>query len=113
MKDEVCIMKTILVCCGSGVATSPQVSQKINDFLTDQGLDGVAKATPKPIETAKSTVENDPSIIAYIGIAPADEELQEVLDEHDVYSTVGLPWLTGMGQDDENEKIKEVVENNQ
>lgn len=41
MKDEVCIMKTILVCCGSGVATSPQVSQKINDFLTDQGLDGV------------------------------------------------------------------------
>lgn len=52
-------MKTILVCCGSGVATSPQVSQKINDFLTDQGLDGVAKATPKPIETAKLADETE------------------------------------------------------
>jgi galactitol PTS system EIIB component len=104
-------MKTILVCCGSGVATSPQVSQKINDYLAEQGLDAKAKATPKPIETAKSTVESDPSIIAYIGIAPADDELQEVLDEHHVYSTVGLPWLTGMGQDEANEKIKEVVEN--
>lgn len=103
-------MKTILVCCGSGVATSPQVSQKINDYLAEQGLDGKAKATPKPIETAKSTVENDPSIVAYVGIAPADEDLQEVLDEHNVYSTVGLPWLTGMGQDDANEKIKEIVE---
>ena len=46
----------------------------------------------------------------YIGIAPADKELQEVLDEHDVVGMVGLPWLTGIGQDEANERIKEVVE---
>ena len=46
-------MKTILVCCGSGVATSPQVANKINDYLSEQGLDQLAKATPKPIGEAK------------------------------------------------------------
>ncbi|EHI73935.1 phosphotransferase system protein [Streptococcus criceti] len=103
-------MKTILVCCGSGVATSPQVTNKVNEYLASVGLDGYAKATPKPIETAKSTIESDPSIIVYIGIAPANKELQEVLDEHDVVGMVGLPWLTGMGQDEANERIKEIVE---
>ncbi|KXI18468.1 PTS galactitol transporter subunit IIB [Lactobacillus crispatus] len=105
-------MKTILVCCGSGVATSPQVSQKINDYLADQGLDSKAKAIPKPIETAQSTVQNDPSVICYIGIAPADDALKDVLDENHVnHDLTGLPWLTGMGQDEANEKIKEMVEN--
>ena len=36
-------MKTILVCCGSGVATSPQVANKINEFLADHDLDNVAQ----------------------------------------------------------------------
>ncbi|MFT8394393.1 MAG: PTS galactitol transporter subunit IIB [Liquorilactobacillus ghanensis] len=102
-------MKTILVCCGSGVATSPQVANKINDNLSNKGLDGKAKAIPKPIETAKSTVENDPSIIIYVGIAPADAELQEVLDKNDVFGTVGLPWLTGMGEEEANQKVEEIV----
>ncbi|AXX65233.1 PTS galactitol transporter subunit IIB [Bombilactobacillus bombi] len=104
-------MKTILVCCGSGVATSPQVANKINDYLSDNNLDSKAKATPKPIETAKSTIENDPSIIIYVGIAPADEELQEVLDENNVVGMVGLPWLTGMGQDEANKKVKDIIIN--
>lgn len=105
-------MKTILVCCGSGVATSPQVANKINEYLADKSLEGKAVATPKPIETAKSTVENDPSIIIYVGIAPADAELQEVLDEHNVASMVGLPWLTGMGQDEANQKVEAIVQKN-
>ncbi|MBA1434111.1 PTS galactitol transporter subunit IIB [Bombilactobacillus bombi] len=102
-------MKTILVCCGSGVATSPQVANKINDYLNDKDLSDKAKATPKPIETAKSTIENDPSIIIYVGIAPADDELQEVLDDHNVVGMVGLPWLTGMGQDEANQKVANIV----
>lgn len=102
-------MKTILVCCGSGVATSPQVANKINEYLADQGLDDVAKATPKPVETAKSTVENDPSVVIYVGIAPADAELQETLDANHVVGMVGLPWLTGMGEDVADEKVKAVL----
>ncbi|GAB5053700.1 PTS sugar transporter subunit IIB [Pediococcus parvulus] len=102
-------MKTILVCCGSGVATSPQVANKINDYLAEQGLDDTAKATPKPVETAKSTVENDPSVVIYVGIAPADAELQETLDANKVVGMVGLSWLTGMGEDAANEKVKTVL----
>ncbi|RHW50903.1 PTS galactitol transporter subunit IIB [Lactobacillus bombicola] len=102
-------MKTILVCCGTGVATSPQVSNKINEFLANNGLDKLAKATPEPIGEAKTTIENDANVIIYIGIAPADSELQEVLDENNVIGMVGLPWLTGMGQDEANQKIADIV----
>lgn len=102
-------MKTILVCCGTGVATSPQVSNKINDFLVEQGLDQLAKATPEPIGEAKTTIENDSNVIIYVGIAPADKELQEVLDANNVVGMVGLPWLTGMGQDEANQKVADIV----
>jgi galactitol PTS system EIIB component len=102
-------MKTILVCCGTGVATSPQVSNKINDFLAEQGLDQLAKATPEPIGEAKTTIENDSNVIIYVGIAPADGELQEVLDANNVVGMVGLPWLTGMGQDEANQKVANIV----
>ena len=105
-------MKTILVCCGSGVATSPQVSQKINEYLASEDLDSKAQAIPKPIETAPSTVENDSSVICYIGIAAPDDTLRETLDQYHVnHDLTGLPWLTGMGEDEANEKIKEMVEN--
>lgn len=102
-------MKTILVCCGTGVATSPQVANKINDYLVEQGLDQLAKATPEPVGEAKSTVENDSNVIIYVGIAPADAELQEALDENEVVGMVGLPWLTGMGQDEANQKVASIV----
>ncbi|RXT58459.1 PTS galactitol transporter subunit IIB [Lacticaseibacillus chiayiensis] len=102
-------MKTILVCCGSGVATSPQVANKINDFLEDQGLDGLAHAEPHPVETAKSRIDSNPDIIAYVGIAPADDDLRETIEANHVIEVVGVPWLTGMGEDDANEKIKQAV----
>ncbi|WEV38922.1 PTS galactitol transporter subunit IIB [Lactobacillus sp. ESL0680] len=102
-------MKTILVCCGTGVATSPQVANKINDFLADQGLDQIAEATPEPVAEAKGSVENDANVIIYVGIAPADGELQEALDQNNVVGMVGLPWLTGMGQDEANQKVADIV----
>lgn len=106
-------MKTILVCCGTGVATSPQVSNKINEFLTEQKLDHVAKAIPEPIGEAKTTVENDSNVIIYVGIAPADAELQEALDANNVVGMVGLPWLTGMQQDEANQKVADIVKKQQ
>lgn len=102
-------MKTILVCCGTGVATSPQVANKINDYLAENGLDQLAKATPEPIGEAKTTIENDNSVIVYVGIAQADAELQEVLDANNVVGMVGLPWLTGMGQEEANQKVADIV----
>lgn len=102
-------MKTILVCCGTGVATSPQVANKINDYLAENGLDQLAKATPEPIGEAKTTIENDSSVIVYVGIAQADAELQEVLDANNVVGMVGLPWLTGMRQEEANQKVADIV----
>nr|WP_252894902.1 hypothetical protein [Liquorilactobacillus satsumensis] len=62
-------MKIILVCCGSGgVATSPQVANKINDFLADKELDDVVQAEPHPVETAKSRIETNPNIIVYVAL---------------------------------------------
>lgn len=103
-------MKTILVCCGSGVATSPQVASKINDFLEENDLDNIAHAEPAPVETAKAKIDLNRDIIVYVGIAPADDDLKETIDEHNVTEVVGVPWLTGMGEDEANEKVREAVE---
>ena len=105
-------MKTILVCCGSGVATSPQVANKINDFLSDNDLDDFAHAEPHPVETAKSRIDGNKDIIIYVGIAPADDDLKETIEENHVTEIVGVPWLTGMGEDEANEKGRDVVEQN-
>ncbi|MDN2454194.1 PTS galactitol transporter subunit IIB [Lactobacillus sp. UCMA15818] len=98
-------MITILVCCGSGVATSPQVANKINDFLTDKGFDDVAQAEPHPVETAKSRIDSNPNIIVYVGIAPADDDLRETIKANNVIEIVGVPWLTGIGEDEANAKV--------
>lgn len=102
-------MKTILVCCGSGVATSPQVANKINEFLADHDLDNVAHAEPYPVETAKSRIDSNPDIIVYVGIAPADDDLRETIEANHVTEIVGVPWLTGMGEDEANAKVEEAV----
>ncbi|KRM71437.1 PTS galactitol transporter subunit IIB [Lacticaseibacillus brantae] len=103
-------MKTILVCCGSGVATSPQVASKINEFLEDHDLDRFAHADPAPVETAKAKIDSNPDIIVYVGIAPADDDLKETIDEHNVTEIIGVPWLTGIGEEEADAKVLKAVE---
>lgn len=97
-------MKKVLVCCGSGVATSVQTVEKLKEQLDDAGITNV-EVYEKPMLAAVPEVESNDDILVYIGMAKADAELQELLDNKNILSLQGLPWLTGMGLDEAFEQV--------
>lgn len=78
--------------------------------MADKELDDVVQAEPHPVETAKSRIETNPNIIVYVGIAPADDDLRETIEENNVTEIVGVPWLTGIGENEANAKVLAAVE---
>ena len=94
--------RKLIVACGSGVATSTTIAEKIKTRFEDDGID-------YPVEAVdyKSILLALPHASIYIDIAMPE---QEVLDEAerlgvDVYP--GVPFLTGMGADNVYEQIVE------
>lgn len=87
----------IIVACGSGVATSETVSSKVNRMIKEDGIDAHCEAVD--IKQIKQFIKN------------ADIYISIVKEETDwgipVFS--GLPFLTGMGLDQEWQKVKDAV----
>lgn len=87
-------MKKIIVACGSGVATSQAVASKIQNMLEDDRI--------------RASVE-----------AVDIKSLENIIDQCDIYVSIvstgkdigkptinGIAFLTGIGLDDEYEKLK-------
>lgn len=89
----------IIVACGSGVATSQTVAKKVNKLLEDRGIKADVEAVD--IRSLKHYIKNAD---AYIAVARAEED-------YDVPVFNGVAFLTGMGQDEELDKLIEVIEN--
>ena len=51
-------MKTIIVACGGGIATSATTATKINGRLEDMGLSGKAKAEAVDIKSLDMFINN-------------------------------------------------------
>lgn len=51
-------MKTIIVACGGGIATSATTATKINGRLDDMGLSGKAKAEAVDIKSLEYVYEH-------------------------------------------------------
>ena len=49
-------MKTIIVACGGGIATSATCATKINEALEERGLSGLAKAKAVDIKSLKRLI---------------------------------------------------------
>lgn len=90
-------MKRIVVACGSGVATSQTVASKINSMLEEEGI----KATVEAVDIkALESIINQVDI--YVTIVPGSEH-------YDIPTINGIKFLTGMGMEDEFEKLKEYI----
>ena len=90
------INKKVLVCCGTGIATSVQVANKLQRMLRDRGV----AATMKECKTANvpaqvETFQPD-AIVVTTAINPPDEGVK-------VYR--GTPLLTGVGADELADQI--------
>ncbi len=91
-------MARIIVACGSGVATSQTVASKVNRLLKDRGIDCTVEAVD-----IKSLAHEIKSADGYISIVKTDQEF-------DVPVFNGVAFLTGFGQDEELEKIINLIQ---
>lgn len=90
-------MKTLMVVCGSGIATSTVVEGKIRDFLADKGvLDQVKMLKGNIAEQVSHIDEYD----AFVSTTVVPDDVKDKVIS-------GLPLLTGMGADAVYEQIME------
>lgn len=89
-------MKTIIVACGGGVATSQTVAVKLQNLLEDRGLDRQIHIEAININSIHTYLR---SADAYVSISPHGEE------KFDIPTFSGVPFLTGFGAEEELEKI--------
>ncbi|MCH3968713.1 MAG: PTS sugar transporter subunit IIB [Atopobiaceae bacterium] len=87
----------IIVACGSGVATSQTVASKVTRLLKDRGIEADVEAVDiKSLRHYLKTAD------AYISVVKTDDTFNiPVLD--------GVCFLTGMGQDEELEKLIKAI----
>lgn len=86
-------MKKIIVACGSGVATSQTVASKVNRLLKERKVDAEVEAVD-----LKSVDRYMGSSAAYIAITKTDKE-------YPIPVINGIAFLTGMGQEQELQKL--------
>lgn len=90
-------MKRIVVACGSGIATSQTVASKINSMLEEENIKAVVEAVDiKALESIINQVD------IYVTIVPGSEN-------YDKPTINGIKFLTGMGMEEEFEKLKEYI----
>lgn len=90
-------MKKIVVACGSGVATSQTVASKISNMLEEEGLKATVEAVDiKELENIISSVD------IYVTIMPGSESFN-------IPTINGIKFLTGMGIQEEFEKLKNLI----
>ncbi|WP_418963730.1 PTS sugar transporter subunit IIB [Cetobacterium sp.] len=90
-------MKKIIVACGSGVATSQTVASKVERLLKAKGLNVKVEAVDiKSISMHLKTSD------VYISIVPLKQELS-------IPVISGIPFLTGVDQEKELEKLIDIL----
>ncbi|WP_348921303.1 PTS sugar transporter subunit IIB [Enterococcus rotai] len=92
--------RKLIVACGSGVATSTTVAEKIKSKFDADAID-------YPVEAVdyKSILQELPSASIYVYIAKPDDEVLQEAEKLGVSVYAGVPFLTGMGVDDIYEGI--------
>lgn len=90
-------MKKIIVACGSGVATSQTVASKIERLLKEKGYSINIDAVD-----IKSLKQHINSADAYVSII-------KTKDEFNIPVFNGISFLTGVGMDQELEKIIDFI----
>ena len=95
-------MKTLMVVCGSGVATSTVVEAKIRDFLESKGvLDKVKLLKGNIAEQINNIDDYD----AFVSTTVVPDDVKDKVIS-------GLPLLTGMGADKVYDEILQKLDLN-
>lgn len=94
-------MKTIVVACGGGIATSQTVAVKLGYMLEEKGFH------PGSVQIDAININSLPDYIThsdlYVSICPVGEA------EYNIPTFSGIPFLTGISAEEELEKIIAVL----
>lgn len=96
-------MKKIVVACGSGIATSQTVAHAIKEMLADARI----RAQVESIDLHNLDTEIRGADV-YVGIVNA-KEIAKTGEKYGIKTLNGIPFLTGMGQEEEFEKLKKIL----
>lgn len=96
--------KKLIVACGSGVATSTTIAEKIKSRFEDDGVH-------YPVEAVdyKSILNELPQASIYVYIAMPEQEVLDEAERLGVDVFPGVPFLTGMGVETIYEQIVEAT----
>lgn len=83
-------MKTIIVACGGGIATSATVATKINNQLEERGLSSEAQVEAIDIKSLDTYINNAD---LYVSITPT----RGSIEEYSIPVISGMPFLIGVG----------------
>lgn len=83
----------VIVACGSGVATSQMVAHKIGKLLKQRDVEADVEAVD-----VKSLPEKVKTADAYVAVVRTGED-------YDIPTFNGVAFLTGMGEDEELDKL--------
>lgn len=89
--------KKIFVACGSGVATSQTVASKISNMCEDEGISVDVEAVD--IKSLENIIDQ---CDIYVSIVSAGHDFGKP-------TINGIAFLTGIGMDEEFEKLKEYI----
>lgn len=92
-------MKTIVLACGSGIATSTAVAKKVSDLLDANGMQGGYHIIQCAIAEAPSQCANADLLVSTT-VAPQGISCPFVS---------GLPFLTGVGKANAEKQILEIL----
>ena len=92
-------MKTIIVACGTGIATSTLVLQRLKEFLEKKGMSLILKQCTY-IEIEGNIDQNTVAIISSSNIGSRI---------NDVPVLVALPYISGIGIDAFEEKLEHIL----
>ena len=94
-------MASIVVACGSGVATSETVVGIINDFLDQHNISGVnVEATD-----FKQLADVLPKYDIYVWIAKPTEQIKKICENNNIVDVNGVNILTGNNEEDSYKKL--------
>ncbi|WP_213995757.1 PTS sugar transporter subunit IIB [Tepidanaerobacter syntrophicus] len=96
-------MKTIIVACGGGIASSATVAAKINEILKERGLSSKAKAEAVDIKSLDTFMQNAD---IYVSITPT----RRAKTKYPIPVVNGIPFLTGVGMDEAIEQIIKLIQ---
>lgn len=96
-------MKTIIVACGGGIASSATVASKINDRLKDLRLSSLAHVEAIDIKSLDTYIR---TADLYVSITPT----MRAKKEYAIPTINGIPFLTGVGIDAAMQEIIRILE---